>query len=81
MSTSLVWLVTSLGTVGLWFWLMKGNDVQRLLGAAALLLTATLGTVGLSRVRVARRFIAAVNAYAEREIARERSRLCQRQRG
>jgi hypothetical protein len=81
MSTSLLWLVTLLGAVGLWFWLTNGNHLQRLLGAAAIILTATLGTVGHSRARAARRFIAVVDAYAEREIDRERSRLCQRQRG
>ena len=74
MLTSLVWIVALLGAVRLWFWLTNGNDVQGLLGAAAFLLTATLGTVGLSRARAARRFIAAVDAYAEREIDRERRR-------
>ena len=81
MATSRVWIVTLLGAVGLWFWLTNGNDVQGSLGAAALLLTATLGSVGLSRARAARRFLAAVDAYAKREIERERSRVCQRQRG
>jgi hypothetical protein len=74
MSTFLVWLVTILGAVGPWFWLRNGNDVRGLLGDAALMLTATLGTVWLSRARAARRFIAAVDAYAEREIDRERRR-------
>ena len=77
MPTSLVWIVMLLGAVRLWFWVTSGNDVQGLLGAAALLLTATFGTVGLSRARAARRFIAAVDAYAKREIERERSRICQ----
>jgi hypothetical protein len=81
MSTALVSAVALLGAVGIWFWLTDGNDVQGLLGAAALLLTATLGTVGLSRARATRRFIAAVDAYAQREIDRERRQLCQRQRG
>ena len=71
MLTSLVWIVALFGTVELWYWLTNGNDVQGLLGAAALLLTATLGTVGLSRGRAARRFNAAMDAYAEREIGRE----------
>lgn len=74
MPRSQVWLVTLPGAVGLWFWLTHGNDVERLLGAAAFFLTATLGTVGLSRARAARRFHAAVDAYAEREIDRERGR-------
>jgi hypothetical protein len=81
MPTSLACVVTLLGSVGLWFWLTNGNDVQGLLGAAALLLMAALGAVGLSRARAARRFIAAVDAYAERAIDRERSQLRQRQRG
>jgi hypothetical protein len=38
------------------------------------MLTATLGTVWLSRARAARRFNAIVDAYAEREIDRERQR-------
>jgi hypothetical protein len=41
---------------------------------AALVLTATLGIVSLSRARAASRFYAAVDAYAEREIDRERRR-------
>ncbi len=68
---SLVWIVALLGADGLWFWLTSGNDVQGLLGAAALILTAILGTVGLSRARAARRFNAAMDTYAEREIGRE----------
>jgi hypothetical protein len=71
MPTSLVWIAALLGAVELWFWLTNGNDVQGLLGAAALLLTATLGTVRLSRARAARRFNSAMDAYAKREIGRE----------
>jgi hypothetical protein len=74
MPTSLVWLVTLPGAVGLWFCLINGNEVKGLLGVAALLFTATLGTVWLSRARAARRFNAVVDAYAEREIDRERRR-------
>jgi hypothetical protein len=40
--------------------------------AAALVLTAILGIVWLSRARAARRFSAAMEACAEREIDRER---------
>src|SRR5262245_55997694 len=72
--TSLVWPVPLLGAVGFWFWLAHADGVAALLGAAALVLTATLGIVWLSRARAARRFNAALDAYAEREIDRERRR-------
>jgi hypothetical protein len=72
--TSLVWSVAFLGALGLWFWLMNGNEVATVLGAAALILTAILVIVWHSRVRAARRLHAALNAYAEREIDRERRR-------
>jgi hypothetical protein len=45
-----------------------------LLGAAALVGSAILGIVQISRARAAKRFNAAVDAYAEREIDRERRR-------
>jgi hypothetical protein len=70
--TSLVWPAALLGAVGLWFWLAHGGSVAVLPGAAALVLAAILGIVWLSRARAARRFNAAVDAYAEREIDRER---------
>ena len=72
MLTSLVWSVALLGAVRLWFWLTNGNDVPELLAAAALLLTATLGAVALARALAVRRLNAALDAYAEREIDRER---------
>jgi hypothetical protein len=72
--SSLLWPVTFLGAVGLWFWLAHGDGVAVLLGAAALVLTAILGIVWLSRARAARRLNAALDAYAEREINRERRR-------
>jgi hypothetical protein len=68
---ALVWIVGFLGAVRLWFWLTNENDVPGLLAAAALLLTATLGGVGLARALAVRRFNAALDAYAEREIDRE----------
>ena len=74
MPTSLIWIVALLGAVRLWFWLTNGNDVPGLLAAAALLLTAILGAVGLARALAVRRFNAALDAYAEREIDRERRR-------
>jgi hypothetical protein len=71
---ALVWIVALLGAVRLWFWLTNGNDVPGLLAAAALLLTAALGAVGLARALAVRRFNAALDAFAEREIDRERQR-------
>jgi hypothetical protein len=61
-----------LGAAGLWFWLAHGDSAVVLLGAAALVLTAIFGLVWLSGARATRRFSAAVDAYAEREIERER---------
>ena len=74
MPAALVWSVALAGAVRLWFWLTNGNDVPGLLAAAALLLTATLGADGLGRALAVRRFNAALDAYAEREIDRERRR-------
>jgi hypothetical protein len=74
MLTSLAWLVASLGALGLWLSLANGNEVATVLGAATLVLTAILAIVCHSRARAARRFHAAVNAYAEREIDREQRR-------
>jgi hypothetical protein len=48
--------------------------VAALPGAAAFVFTAILGIGWLSRARAARRFNAAMDAYAEREIDRERRR-------
>jgi hypothetical protein len=74
MLTSLAWSVASLGAVGLWLSLVNGNEVATVLGAATVVMTAILVIVWHSRARAARRFHAAVNAYAEREIDRERRR-------
>jgi hypothetical protein len=74
MPTALVWSVAILGAVRLWFWLTNRNDVAGLLAAAALLLTAILGAVGLARALAVRRFNAALDAYAKREIDQERRR-------
>ncbi len=51
---------------------MENNGVAVLLGVVACVLSAMLGIVWLSRARAARRFLAAVDAHAEREIDRER---------
>ena len=74
MPATLVWSVALAGAVRLWFWLTNGNDVPGLLAAAALLLTAILGAVGLARALAVRRFNAALDAFAEREIDQERQR-------
>jgi hypothetical protein len=73
-TTSQAWPVTLLGAFGLWLWLAHGGGMAMLLGAAALVLPATLGVVWLSRARAARRLNAVLHAYAEREIDRERRR-------
>ena len=57
---------------GLWLRPADGSAWPALLTAAALAAAAVLGVVWLSRARAARRFHAALNAYAEREIARNR---------
>jgi hypothetical protein len=74
MPTFLLWSVPLLGAAELWFWLAYEHGVAVLPGAAALGMTAILGIVWLSRARAARRFNAVVDAYAEREIDRERRR-------
>src|SRR5262249_52384119 len=77
--TALVWPVLFVGAVGLWFWLAQGSRMAMWLGAAGFVLTAVLGIVWLlSRARAARRFNAAVDAYAEREIYRQRRRHARR---
>lgn len=57
--------------VGLWLWLAQG-DGPALLAAEALVIGVPLLAVWWWRGRAARRWSAAVNAYAEREIARAR---------
>jgi hypothetical protein len=69
----LVWPML-LGAVGLWLWLARRDSVPGLMGAAALIVTVVLGIGWLSRARSARRLLAALDAYAEREIDRERQR-------
>jgi hypothetical protein len=68
---SLIWPVAFLGSgagAGLWLGFAQGSA---LLAAAALTLTVLLGIVWLSRIRAAQRWNAAVEAYAERELARQ----------
>jgi hypothetical protein len=73
-STFLVWSVTLLGVAGIGSWLLHRDEVAVPLGAAALVLTAVLGALWLFRARTVRRYYAAVDAYAEREIDRARRR-------
>lgn len=75
-AVSLIWLTAFLGAggaAGLWLGLAQ-DSVQVLLAAMVLALTVVLGTVWHSRDRAARRLHAALEAYAEREIARTRRR-------
>jgi hypothetical protein len=66
------------GAVGLWLWLARG-DGPALLAAEALAIAVPLLAVWLWRARSARRWSAAVNAYADREIARARRLAARRQ--
>ena len=61
------------GAVGLWLLLAYRDSAHALLAAAAFSVTALLGGLWQSRVRAARRWGAAVDAYAEREISRTRA--------
>jgi hypothetical protein len=70
----LVWPITLLTALGIWLWAAHTDKLAVLVGAGALVCTAILGIVWLSRVRAARRFSAVMDAYAEREIDRERRR-------
>jgi hypothetical protein len=58
------------GTTSLWLWLTLGDGVQTLMASLVLALAAGLGLVWVRRTRAARRLQAALDAYAEREIAR-----------
>jgi hypothetical protein len=78
MSKSLAWPTALLGAaavVGLWLWLGSGISVTIRLGSAAGTLITAGGIVWLFRARANRRRNAALDAYAEREIARAQRRL------
>jgi len=66
-------LLSSSAATGLWLTFARDGG-QMLLSAALLALTASLGTVWLVRARAVRRLNAAVEAYAERELARAQRR-------
>jgi hypothetical protein len=59
---------------GPWFRPVDGGDWQALLATAVVALITLLGIVWLSRARSTRRWKAVLNAYAAREIARDRRR-------
>ena len=69
----LVWPV-ALGAIELWSWFADGEMSAVMPGAAIVVLAAVVGMARLSQARVAKRFQAALDAYAEREIDRQRHR-------
>jgi hypothetical protein len=76
-ATSWAWpvgLLAAAGVAGLWLW--QTHDTYMSLGPAVGLLapTAALGAVWLYRIRAARRLFAALDAYAEKEVARAERR-------
>jgi hypothetical protein len=60
--------------IGPWFRPADGRAWQLMLAAAAVALIALLSFVGLSRARSARRWKATLDAYAAREMIRNRRR-------
>jgi hypothetical protein len=69
---SLAWLAVVVApavAAGLWWALVRGN-VPGLLAVSALALLVALGAVWWLRARAARRWNAAMNVYADRELAR-----------
>jgi hypothetical protein len=70
---SLVWPVAALGVggiIGLWFGFTRGESAPTLLAFAVLAVAAAVGIVWRFRARAARRLRAALDAYAEWDIAR-----------
>src|SRR5262249_11404134 len=67
-------LLAASGAAGLWLWLTQAEYVP--LGPAVVLLAlaAVFGVVWLYRVRAESRFFAALDAYAEKELARAERR-------
>ena len=70
-------LLGGVAAAGLWLALAPDN-VQIVLAAVTLATTAVVGVVWLFRARAARRFNAALEAYATRELARVRPRRAPR---
>ena len=69
-----VTLLTAAGAAGLWLWQTHGEYAPLGWAVGLLALPVALGVVLLSRVRAARRFSAALEAYAEQELARAERR-------
>jgi hypothetical protein len=70
---ALSWVVALLGSaaaVGLCFWLAPGDREQLLLPAVVLVLTALFGLAWLFHLRAVRRWNAALDSYAQREMDR-----------
>ncbi len=63
-------LLATGGAAGLGLWQAQSAFVPWWLVVGLLTLTAVLGGVWLYRIRAARDFVAALDAYAERELAR-----------
>jgi hypothetical protein len=63
------------GAAGLWMWQTRGTFVPLWSAVVLLATAAVLGAAWLYRVRASRRLSAALNAYAEQELARARRRL------
>ena len=64
-------LLVATGTAAAWLWQTQGLHVPFQPAVSLLALMATLGVVWLFRVRAAHRLFAALDAYAEQELARE----------
>ncbi len=62
------------GAVSVWAWLADSISAQVMVAAAVLILAAVFGILWQSRARAARRLRAALDAFAEREMARARRR-------
>ena len=67
-------LLAITGAAGLWLWQALGDSIQMLALGSALLVLATVMICWQARVRDASRLRNALNAYAEREIARQGGR-------
>jgi hypothetical protein len=69
-STTLLWPTAFVGSAGLWYWLAPGGGLDAPLGAATLVAAALLASYWLRCARATRRFHAAMDAFANREIER-----------
>jgi hypothetical protein len=78
-SLSLVWPVALLA-LGLWCWLAAATSAPALMAAVGFTGTGLLGMGWWSRARASRRLRAALDVYAEQEIARTRPRKMPRRR-